>query len=261
MSELAQLQTALARALLHDEPAVAATVLGDGLAPEARLALYRHHVLTTLTDVLQAAYPVVCGLVDARFFGYAAAEYIRQQPPTGPCLFEYGATLANFLADFPPCRELPYLPDVARLEWALHMVGEAADAEPVTLECLQGFAPHDLGSLTFVFAPGVSYLASPWPLERIWQVNQPDADPHDTVSLDAGATHLEIRGLAGEAVWRQLEPSLFAWRSALAAGQCLEEAFEAACMVAPDFCLSTALQTLFADELIIHVGVTLREEK
>jgi hypothetical protein len=261
MSELAQLQTAFTRALLHGETAVAAAVLGDGLVPEARLALYRHHVVSTLTEVLQAAYPVVCRLVDARFFAYAAAEYIRQQPPNGPCLFEYGATFASFLADFPPCHSLSYLPDVARLEWALHTVWEAEDAEPLALACLQQFAPEELGRLTFAFAPAVSYLESPWPIGRIWQVNQPDADPNDTVSLDAGGAHLEIQRLADEAVFHQLEPGTFAWRSALAAGQCLQEAFAAACMVAPQFCLTTALQTLFADGLIVHVSVALTEEK
>ena len=48
---------------------------------------------TTLTDVLMSAYPVVCRLVDPRFFAYAADRYIREHLPASPCLFEYGASL------------------------------------------------------------------------------------------------------------------------------------------------------------------------
>ena len=147
MPRLEELQTLFTRALLFDDDTVAATIHGDGLEPEARLALYRHHVFETLTDVLKAAYPVVCQLVDEQFFAYAADQYIRRQPPAGPCLFEYGASFAPFLADFPACRELVYLPDVARLEWALHLAWYAADAVPCAMECLRELAPPELAEI------------------------------------------------------------------------------------------------------------------
>jgi hypothetical protein len=73
MTSLRELQRDVRAALLGSEDAgAAALVAADGLAPEARLQIYRHHVFTTLTAVLQAVFPVVCRLVDERFFGYAA---------------------------------------------------------------------------------------------------------------------------------------------------------------------------------------------
>src|SRR5262249_49195648 len=103
-----------------DGARVIGLIAGDGLAPEARLAIYQHHVTSSLTAVLEGAYPVVCWLVDPRFFAYAAEVYIRANPPASPCLQEYGASFADFLRSFPPCRHLAYLPDVARLEGAMH---------------------------------------------------------------------------------------------------------------------------------------------
>src|SRR5512132_3021200 len=89
MPTLAELQGAFGQALLGgDEQRAAALVLGDGLTPESRLGVYRHHVFTTLTAALKSTYPVVCRLVDERFFGYAADRYIRSHPPEGPCLVE-----------------------------------------------------------------------------------------------------------------------------------------------------------------------------
>jgi hypothetical protein len=73
----------------------------DGLASRARLEIYRHHVRTSLTSVLEATFPVICRLVDRRFFAYAADTYLRAHPPTGPCLFEYGDGFPDFLAAFP----------------------------------------------------------------------------------------------------------------------------------------------------------------
>jgi hypothetical protein len=260
MSELQQLQTAFTRALLQGDDTVAGMILGDGLQPEARLALYRHHVFTTLTDVLQAAYPVVCRLVDERFFAYAAAHYIRQEPPSGPCLFEYGASFPDFLATFPPCQGLAYLPDVARLEWAVQAAWYAEQTVPLELTCLQGFAPEELEALQFSFDPAVAYLASPWPVDRIWRVNQSEAAADEIVPLDAGATYLEVGRHNDDSVVQALPPATWSFRAALATGQRLADALEAALAIIPDFDLSLALQELFAARLIIDVRVFQTEE-
>jgi hypothetical protein len=251
MPMLGELQALFKSALLQHDHRVASTVLGGGLAPDARLAIYRHHVFTTLTEVLKAAYPVVCRLVDERFFAYAAHQYIRQQPPTGPCLFEYGASFPYFLADFPPCRELVYLPDVARLEWAIHAAWHAKEATPASLERLQGLTPDELACLTLVFAPCISYMSSPWPIDRIWRVNQSDADPTETVCLEGDGVHLEVRRIADNVMYRVLDAGTFAWRATLARHQPLAEAVEAALAAAPDFDLPTALQALFAEGLVV----------
>lgn len=73
MPSLAELQHAFARAIWDGaDGEVVGAIRGDGLLPEARVALYRHHVFTTLTAALAATYPVVSRLVDERFFAYAA---------------------------------------------------------------------------------------------------------------------------------------------------------------------------------------------
>ena len=257
MPTWSELQASFTRALLQDDAAIAGAVLGDGLVPEARIALYRHHVLTTLTEVLKAAYPVVCRLVDERFFAYAADCYIRQQPPTGPCLFEYGASFPRFLAAFPPCCAFVYLPDVAWLEWAMHAAWYAEDAVPLDRERLHGVAPDDLAGLTFTFDPSVSYVSSPWPLHHIWRANQPDADPGETVRLDAGAADLEVRRLDDNVAWHSLARGTFAFRATLAQHRPLAEAFDAALTADPGFDLATALQTLFAEGLVVDVVVSL----
>src|SRR5262245_18616627 len=191
MSTLAELQRDFRLALLADDDRITSLVAGDGLAPAARLALYRHHMLDTLTDALHGTFPVVCRLVDERFFAYMADRYIRQHPPTGPCLFELGASFADFVADFPPARDLVYVPDVARLEWALNRALHADDAVPINPATLRDVPPDLTPSLVFELEPSITLLESRWPIDRIWHANQPNTP--STVDLDAGPVRLQIR--------------------------------------------------------------------
>ena len=96
---LLELQLQLRQALLGGNASeLVAAIRGDGLAPSARLAIYRHHAVATLSAVLKGTFPVVCRLVDERFFAYAAHEYLREHPPHSRCIVEYGADFADFLA-------------------------------------------------------------------------------------------------------------------------------------------------------------------
>ena len=125
MSMLLELQMRLRQAVLGGDSAeIVAAILGDGLDPAARVGIYRHHAFVTLGDALQGTFPVVCRLVDKRFFAYAAHEYLREHPPHAGCLAEYGADFADFLANFTPCEQLSYLADVARFEWGLNIAAQ-----------------------------------------------------------------------------------------------------------------------------------------
>ncbi len=255
MPSLSELERGFARALVADaDEAVLGAILGDGLAPAARLRIYQTHVFTTLTAALKATYPVVCRLVDERFFAYAADRYVRECPPAGPCLFEYGESLPGFLAAFPPCGHLVYLPDVARFEWAINRALHAADAAAIEPRRLGDVPAGDVAGLVLTLDPSASYLASPWPVDRVWRANQPGADPDAIVDLAAGGTRLEIRRLGDDVVFRRLEADTYAFRSTLAAGHDLEQAVEAARAAGPEFHLARALRELLDEALVVGLS-------
>src|SRR5919197_41173 len=159
MSSLRELQAGFRAALLDgDDARVAREIADDGLGAAARVAVYRHHVFTSLTAALEATYPVVCRLVDRRFFGWAADRYIRAHPPAGPCLFEYGDAFPAFLAAFEPCADLPWLADVARLEWAMTVAQHAPDASPLEPDAWRAVDPTALARLSLRFDPSVTLL-------------------------------------------------------------------------------------------------------
>ncbi len=146
-------------------------IAADGLDLTARLAIYRNNVVTRLTDTLSAAFPVVCALVDRRFFDYAANAFLRQHLPTSGCLSDYGGDFPSFLAEFPPTAEPKYLADVARLEWAIHKVLHAAALPPTTIATL-GAQTGDPAQLKLRLVTAVKFIASHYPVDRIWIAHQ-----------------------------------------------------------------------------------------
>jgi hypothetical protein len=260
MLSLPELQAAVSAALLggaDDLPAL--EVDGDGLDPRARLEIYRHHVRSTLTDALKAAYPVVCRLVDERFFAFAADTFIRACPPSGPCLFEYGADLADFLAAFPPCAGLGYLPDVARLEWAMHAAWHAGDAAPLDLARLAAVAPEDTARLRLRLDPSLTLLASPWPIDEIWRANRGEGPASGVELASRGGVRLEVRRVGDDVVLRALDAGAFALAAGLAAGATLAEAAARALERDPRFDLTGALRDLLDAELVIDLTLTTEE--
>jgi hypothetical protein len=242
---LRELQAAFGAALLGGGAAVAeASVRADVLGAAARLDVYRHHVLASLTTALETTYPVVVRLVDPRFFRYAADRYIRAQPPSSPCLSEYGVTFADFLASFPPARHLEYLPDVARLEWALGAALNAPEVEPVALAALSPASPVALH-------PSVNLLHSAWPVDAVWRANQPEAG--DTrVDLDVGAVRLQIWRDGEEVVVRRLSPAEDALRRALVGSGRLDAAVEAALVVDADADPVALVRALLQEEVLVR---------
>ncbi len=251
MHALLDLQTNFRDAILGlGEAPIANAILGDGLDPSARLSIYRNHVFASLTASLKAMYPVVCRLVDERFFAYAAHEYIRAQPPGEPCLVRYGETFPAFLGSFPPCRDLPYLRDVAALEWAIIRVKTALSPSPLSARSLAMVPAAAAGSVRFTFSGTIALIESDWPIDRIWIANQPGANPDTTVDLDAGGMRFEVRRRDRDVVFQCLNPALYAFRAALLAGQALDTATEAALAADPLFDLAVALRQLLSDGIV-----------
>ena len=171
-------QQAFATALL-DTAATLPSFAGE--AVPQRFSLYRGNLSATWRRTLGHAYPVVLALVGADFFGGLARAYGRQYPSDSADLTQFGARFADFLSSFPPAAELPYLPDMARLEWAVHLAHYAADAQALAPEALAALHPDQLEARRFALHPACALLASNWQVAALWQAHQDDDGqfPHD----------------------------------------------------------------------------------
>ncbi|MGK5061571.1 MNIO family bufferin maturase [Janthinobacterium sp. LB3P112] len=169
LDALAAGQQAFATALL-DTVAVLPAFAGK-VVPQ-RFSLYRGNLSATWRRTLGQVYPVVLALVGEDFFAGLSRAYGRKIPSDSADLKQFGARFADFLAAFPPVAELPYLPDMARLEWALHLAHYAADAQGLAPESLATMHPDQLEARRFALHPACALLASRWQVAALWQAHQ-----------------------------------------------------------------------------------------
>jgi hypothetical protein len=192
MPTLREIQRDVARSILApDDGAALAHIANDGEAAADRLNIYRNNVAITLVRALRLVYPAVDKLVGAEFFDGVARAFIGRHPPQTACLNDYGAEFADFLGLFPAAAELKYLPDVARLEWAVNLSLNAPDAPALDMAALAELAESDHGRVRFVRHPAVRLLSVHYPADAIWRAALADNDG----ALDALTLNVELRWL------------------------------------------------------------------
>jgi hypothetical protein len=229
MLPLRELQAAVGAGILGDAPeALRGVVREDGLAFDRRLQVYRNNSFISLTEVLKATFPVVCRLVDEQFFRYAADAFIRACPPRAPCLSEYGGDFADFLAGFAPAQRVAYLPDVARLEWAINEAYFADDAPSLEPARIAALPQERYGALGFLLHPSCRLVASAYPVDRIWQAHQPDGDLDTPIDLAAGGCRLLVQRRGLDVQMTALDATGHAFLGALSEGRSLQGAYETA---------------------------------
>jgi len=253
MPSLRELQRGFSAATLFgDGPAAAGlAIVAGGLDPQTRLAIYRNNILGNYRKVLAATFPVVRRLVGQAFFDAATDQFVRGHPSRHGDVNRYGGDYATFLASYPPAGRLGYLTDVARLEWAIDQASIAADAAPLDVSALAAVAPEGLGELRFHLHPSARLIASPYPVLRIWQVNQPDHVGDDHVDLgEGGDLLLVLRGDQGVSIDR-IGTGEHAFLGALGAGTTLGVAASRASDADSAFDLAATLRRHFAQHTVV----------
>jgi hypothetical protein len=243
MPTLLETQRAIARHLVTGEDAAAAChVVPAGLAPQARLAVYRNTFLLTAARALRLSFPAIHRLVGADFFDGAAQLFIEAQPPASAWLDEYGAGFPDFLERFAPAASLPYLACVARLEWAVSRALHAPDTAPIELAGLAALAPEAQARIAFVPHPSLGLLRAAHPADAIWRaVLTQDDGAMAAIDLDCGPVFLLVHRNEESVDVRRLSEARWNFLGALCARRPLQDAIDAAPSVDPAAALAEHL--------------------
>lgn len=223
---------------------------GNGNA-EHRYALYRGNLSVTWTKTLAAAYPVVLALVGEEFFGGLARAYGRAHPSDDGDLNRFGAHFATFLRSFPHVADYPYLPDMAALEWKLHLAHYAPPAHALSAAQLSAIAPEQIETARFTLHPAAHLLASPWAVAPLWLAHQPDSGvdfPDDM----ATASHAVVVRPAWRAGVQPLSAASHAALRVLQEGGDFGAALDAAFELDDNFDVAASLQHWLAHALLVE---------
>lgn len=202
-------------------------IRSDGLSPALRLRFYRTNVYANYLDALRATYRAVAHAVGRAHFVALAERYAREYPSRSGDLNRYGSEFADLLAAAPVALDLPWLPDLARLEWAMEEAFYGADHAPLSLERLAAVPPELYDRLVFVLHPACRLLRSRYPVRRLWQTSQRAEDTAST-QADAAGDRLLIRRAGHEVAIEPLGAAQFAMLHAFRDGATLAAACERA---------------------------------
>jgi hypothetical protein len=259
MSELLEIQNDIA-ASLHDATASTRAerrLRGEVDLIQKRLAIYRANTNASIAKALVAAYPVIQRVVGDEFFDALARACHRALPSVSGDLFDYGADFAEFLEQLPHTRSMPYLPDLARVEWAVHRAYGAADATAWDASSLAEVPEAHQAAISFEWAAGTSLIASDYPLARIWMIHQDDYEGEFDVDWSTAQRVLVARDGFRVAV-SALSEGDAAFVAASLAGRSLGSAATDALNVDATFDLGALLSKSLASHLI--TGFTLKDE-
>lgn len=169
------------------------------IAAEQGMTIYRRNFTENRLHALADTYEHALALVGRDYFRQLARRYVRQHPGESGDLNDYGAQFAEFLEQLLPVApggdNLPWLPDIARLDWARLTALRAPEREVCGLSALLLWPAEGQGELRLRLHPSCTLLRSNYPLHALWRLARGDDQP---VDLAAGAEAILVGRMAGE---------------------------------------------------------------
>ncbi|HBS33067.1 MAG TPA: DUF2063 domain-containing protein [Parvularcula sp.] len=215
---------------------------GNDARVSAGVAVYRNNVRAAYLRVLNDAFPVVFRLVGDGFFRFMAHEYFHAHPPQARLVARYGDHLPAFLEQFEPARVLPYLPDIARLEIAWLKAYHAEESVSLRPDELFGIVGEHADRARLTLHPSTALLASPHPIHAIWSHNHDKKD--GPLRLSQGGERVLIVRPDGDVIVETIDAATFLVIEAIAAGERLGAAVEAALDQQPDAVIAETMRII-----------------
>lgn len=255
---LREFQSLFRRSLFEDKDAfVARFIQTKGSDATTRFDIHRNNFRISLVEVIRAAFPAVNYFAGEDNFSYAAGRFLEAYPPRIPRLSAYGDQFSKFLENFTPAQSMPWLIDLAKLEWACQESLFAADADPLRIENIAQL--KDAAPIRLMVVPSLRVVASSYPVLSLWE----QAQMEQTLALQGSSPNLAKSGETALLVrphndveFHRLQPGEAALITAIREGQDLAEALESASRAQPGQNLGYILAVLVARGCFLSSGVS-----
>ena len=166
------MQKYFAEALQNGDENALGRMVGDDPKFSQRFSVYRNNVYHSLTVALSDAYPVVKRLVGDDFFFAMARVYLDSGGfPVHAPLHDFGSGFPEFITNFAPAGNLPWLGDVGRIEraWLRAYHGADAEGDVMNLEALSSGDAEKISGLRLVFHPSLCIDRLSWSVFEVWK--------------------------------------------------------------------------------------------
>jgi len=166
---LAELQRALAARILAGE----GSDLDDWICvpseadSAARVAVYVDGYPARIREALRETFPAVAQILGDGSFAAFADRYAKDVPADLQNLNLVGAALPGYLESDRVSGDLPFLPALAELEWAVDRCFHADLLPPFDPSACSEWSLDDWAGAKVGFQPGLALVCAPWPLREL----------------------------------------------------------------------------------------------
>jgi hypothetical protein len=223
VSPLAEVQRRIRDAIVMGDTQSAASLLVGGQGAAQRLAIHLRHYRSSLTAAVMGRFPATGWLVGTPLLEEAATQFVREHPPSAPCIAEYAQRFPQFLATWPDAERVKYVRAFADLDWHLGRLALSTDLPVVTRDDIAAVRAGDLADAVLTIQPGTHYTHPEWPIDELMTLYLSDAAPA-RFALSDMEVWIEARGARGTLRFSRLTAAEFSFRVAIAEGLPLGEA-------------------------------------
>jgi len=182
----AERQADLAVRLLDATATTPAGIRDDGGSAAQRWSVHVNNVRSSLCAALANTFAVTRDLVGETFFHGMAAGFVRERLPTSGVLAAYGSEFPTFVGQNTQARGLPYLADVARLEWLRHEAAESPSDPGLDFAALSPLSEEHLARVRLTLHPTLRLMQSPHDIIAIWEWSLGASDERHALHLKPG---------------------------------------------------------------------------
>lgn len=172
---LRNLQQLLASQILHPErtelPEALLVPPPRGSIAE-RVGVYVNGYPARLQDSLSETFPALAHLIGHVATAELTQRYRHALSQHSYNLNDVGAELPAFLRRDELTARLPFLPDLAELEWAVATAFHAHDKTPLDPTSLAEWTLDDWAHAVLRFQPSVTLRSSQWPIRDLWETRE-----------------------------------------------------------------------------------------
>jgi len=153
---------------------------------DQRIDVYRNNYRLGLLSALELSYPNCKQIVGEKYFRQLASHYVVSHPPQDADLNQYGSAFSEFIKEIELERkelsEIPYLADLAALDWLLYQVYFSPNRNSWPADKFQVLTPEQQAACRLCLSADIHIISSVWPLYELWRLNR---DEIDSIDLDA----------------------------------------------------------------------------
>ena len=185
MKHLLTLQNKFQEYLLHSQNDIFNYIVNTKKVPtDVRLSIYSHAYRARLLEALASNYPSMQIYLGEEQFEALGNAYIDRYPSHFRSIRWFGDKLENFLRENASYNDFPYLSELAKVEWLMTLVFDAANSDNVKLESLGSIPPECWVNMRFLPHPSAHLIQLSWNVVPIWKALFQDESPCELLQND-----------------------------------------------------------------------------